>query len=318
MKAFITGVAGFAGSHLADLLLEQGHSVSGLDLAGVNTANLEQVRAQIHYVPFDPGKPESLVETLGQLRPDWIFHLAGRSNVAQSWQAREETLTANFFGTFRLLEAVRITGIRPAILMVGSGEQYGVVPLDRQPITESEPQRPRSPYAVSKASQELLSLQYIATDKLDIKLLRPFNHIGPRQQPSFVTADFARQVALIEQGTAPPVIRVGNLKAVRDFTAVHDMVRAYVLAIQHCEPGEPYNISSGVGTPIADVLDAFVSLARCPIKVELEPSRLRPVDVPSLVGDSTKFRRVTGWQCESDILTALTQVLTYWRERIAA
>ncbi|MBN2054249.1 GDP-mannose 4,6-dehydratase [bacterium] len=316
MRVLITGIAGFAGSYLAESLLADGATVAGIDLPTARTDNLAAVIDHVILHRVAAGDGESFAAAVSDSRPEWIFHLAGMSDVGKSWEDRERTLHANLFGAITLLESVRRCGFRPTIVVAGSGEEYGLVPRDRQPITETEHLQPRSPYAVSKACQELLCHQYALADGLDIKLLRLFNHIGPRQRPSFVTADFARQVARIERGLAAPVIKVGNLKAIRDFMHVKDMARAYQLAAAHCRTATPYNVSSGAGHSIENLLTKLLEKATLHIDIEVEQSRFRPIDIECLVGANTAFCEATGWSPATDIDGTLEEILNYWRKAV--
>ncbi len=315
----ITGVAGFVGGPLAESFLKEGmHEIHGIDLAECmkEEAGLKAYpNFTCHAWPENDS--EKIHQLISRIEPDYIFHLAGASNVAQSWKTREITFRANFWTCLQLLESVRRNKLDARILIIGSGEQYGLVPEEKQPIKEHEPYDPRTPYAASKVCQEILGRQYFQTDKLNIVLIRAFNHIGPRQKPTFVAADFARQVAAIELGKCQPVMRVGNLKARRDFTDVRDMIRAYRTAIKRCPPGQPFNISSENTLSIKQILDFYLQNASVPIKVEEDPAKFRPVDIPLISGDASKFRKFTGWQPQYDIKDTLTDILNFWRRREA-
>ena len=208
-------------------------------------------------------------------------------------------------------------GYDPIIQIAGSSEEYGLVYENELPIKETNPLRPLSPYAVSKVSQDYLGYQYFKTYGLRIIRTRAFNHSGPRRGEVFVDSNFAKQVAKIEIGKQQPVIKVGNLEAIRDFTDVRDVVVAYWLATEKCEPGEVYNISSGQGWAIKDVLNKLVELSkRDDIKIEADPARMRPSDNPILIGDSTRFRQVTGWQPKITYEQTLKDMLDFWRQRV--
>ena len=211
--------------------------------------------------------------------------------------------------------AVRRLGLKCRIQLACSSEEYGMVFPDEVPIKETNPLRPLSPYAVSKVAQDMLGYQYWMSWKVDSVRTRGFNHEGPRRGPVFVASDFAKQIADIEKGRKPPVLSVGNLEAIRDFTDVRDMVRAYWLALEKCEPGEVYNIATGKGWKIRDLLDHLLSLTKVKIEVRQDAARLRPSDVPILLGDNSKFVAATGWQPTIPFEQTLRDMLDHWRAR---
>jgi GDP-4-dehydro-6-deoxy-D-mannose reductase len=210
---------------------------------------------------------------------------------------------------------VRFLGLDPVIQIACSSEEYGMVYPDEVPIAESNPLRPLSPYAVSKVAQDMMAYQYFQSYGLKTVRTRGFNHTGPRRGDVFVTSNFAKQLASIEAGEQEPVIRVGNLEAVRDFTDVRDMVRAYWLAVTKGKPGEVYNVATGSGITIQELLDRLLALSTAKVRVEQDPERMRPSDVVRLVGDSSKFRADTGWAPEIPFDKTLADLLAYWRER---
>lgn len=248
-------------------------------------------------------------------KPDYIFHLAAQSFVPMSWRAPTDTMETNLIGTIHLFEAVRKLKISPKIQFAGSSEEYGFVYPDELPIKEENPLRPLSPYGVSKLAADKLSYQYCISYGLHIVVTRGFNHIGPRRGDVFVTSNFAKQIAEIEKGKEP-VIHVGNLEASRDFTDVRDMVRAYLLALEKCQPAEPYNICSGKTIRIKDVLDMLLSMTDKQIEIRQDPDRMRPSDVDVLQGDCSKFKKQTGWKQTIPFEKTLEDLLDYWRERV--
>ena len=260
----------------------------------------------------------SVHSTLETSRPDLIFHLAAQSFVPASWTGPNETLITNIAGQTNLFEAILRLEIDPVVQIACSSEEYGLVLPDEVPIKESNPLRPLSPYAVSKVGQDLLAYQYFKSYGLKAIRTRGFNHTGPRRGDVFVTSNFARQLVMIENGLREPVIRVGNLDAVRDFTDVRDMVRAYWLAVTKATPGEVYNIASGVGITIRELLDQLIDLSTAEVTIEIDPERLRPSDVETLVGDSSKFREETGWEPLVPWEQTLQDLLEYWREKIGS
>ncbi|HDM37600.1 MAG TPA: SDR family oxidoreductase, partial [Candidatus Omnitrophica bacterium] len=286
MRILITGITGFAGSHLADFLLAERKDV---DIYGMvrwrsKTENIEHIRDKIRLYECDIRDAYSVNKVIREVRPERIFHLAAQSFVPTSWRAPAETLTTNVIGELNIFEAVRQNGIDPLIHIAGSSEEYGLVKKDEIPIKETNPLRPLSPYAVSKVGQDLLGYQYFKSYGLKIIRTRGFNHTGPRRGEVFVCSDFAKQVARIEKGKQKPIIKVGNLKAKRDFTDVRDMVRAYWLVLEKGKIGEVYNICSNKAYSIKEVLDILLSLSKKRIKIEEDPQRMRPSDVPILLG----------------------------------
>jgi len=264
MKVLVTGVTGFAGSHLVDFILAKkpGTEITGIQRWRSRTENIEHFADKIRLVECDLRDASSVRDVLDDERPDWIFHLAAQSFVPTSWTAPTESLVTNIIGQLNIFEAVKKLGIKPRIQLACSSEEYGLVLENELPIKETNPLRPLSPYAVSKVGQDMLGYQYWMSWKVDSVRTRGFNHEGPRRGPVFVASDFAKQIADIEKGRKPPVLSVGNLEAKRDFTDVRDMVRAYWLALEKCEPGEVYNICTGRDWTIRALLDHLLSLTK--------------------------------------------------------
>ena len=315
-RVLVTGVTGFAGSHLVDYMAERGDSeIWGIQRWRSRTENIEHLRDRMTLVECDLRDAESTRDTIEQVRPDWIFHLAAQSFVPTSWKAPTESLTTNVLGQLHLFEACRRLGLKPRIQIACSSEEYGMVYENELPIRESNPLRPLSPYAVSKVAQDMLGYQYWMSWKVDSVRTRGFNHEGPRRGPVFVASDFAKQIADIEKGRKPPVLKVGNLEAQRDFTDVRDIVRGYFLALEKCESGEVYNLCSGKAWTIQQLLDHLLSLTRTKIDVQVDPARLRPSDVPILLGDNSKFVKATGWKVTIPFEQTLADMLEYWRAR---
>lgn len=318
MRVLITGITGFAGSHLADYIVAEQPDVEifGTHRWRSRFENIEHLRNDIQLVETEMRDYTSVCRALDQCRPDAIFHLAAQSYVPTSWTAPSDTLTTNIIGQTNLFEAVRDLGLDPVIQIAGSSEEYGLVLPDEVPIREDNPLRPLSPYAVSKVAQDLLAYQYFKSYGLRTIRTRGFNHTGPRRGDVFVTSNFAKQIARIELGKSEPVIRVGNLDAQRDFTDVRDIVRAYWLTVEKGEVGEVYNLASGVAISIREMLDRLLGLSKCEVRIEIDTDRLRPSDVEILLGDSTKFRDRTGWEPRIPFDQTLQDLLDYWRERI--
>jgi GDP-4-dehydro-6-deoxy-D-mannose reductase len=317
MRVLITGITGFVGSHLAEFLLQKGGiEVSGIARWRSRMDNVSHFLPRIQLVECDLRDETSVKAALERIRPDAIFHLAGQSFVPTSWHSPRETFTINVLGTLNLFEAVRALDIAPRIQVAGSSEEYGLVHPDEVPVKETNPLRPLSPYAVSKAAADLLSYQYYMSYRLHVVRTRAFNHEGPRRGDVFVTSNFAKQIAEAELGLRPPVIHVGNLEAKRDFTDVRDVVRAYWSILEKGAPGDVYNIASGNAWSIQQVLDTLLGMSKVKMKVERDPARMRPSDVPILQGDSSKMRAITGWKPIIPFEQTLGDTLDFWRTRL--
>lgn len=319
MRVLITGITGFAGSHLADYLLAEHPDVEiyGTWRWRSRTENIDHLEGRIKLVECDLKDASAVLQTLSDIRPERIFHLAAQSYVPASWQAPAETLSNNILSQTNIFEAIRTLDLDARIQIAGSSEEYGLVLPDEVPITETNPLRPLSPYAVSKVTQDLLAYQYFRSYGLKVVRTRGFNHTGPRRGEVFVTSNFAKQIASIEAGLQEPIIRVGNLSAQRDFTDVRDTVRAYWLALEKGKPGEVYNLASGKSVTIEELLNMLLALSDVEVDVQLDPDRLRPSDVEILQGDNSKFRGDTGWQPQIPLTQTVEDLLNYWRERLA-
>lgn len=317
MRVLITGITGFAGSHLAEHLLGLGTvEVHGIERWRSKTDNIDHIKSKLIMHECDIRDASSVRKVIEAVAPDRIFHLAAQSFVPSSWKAPAETLMTNILGELNIFEAVRHIGINPRIQIAGSSEEYGLVYPDELPIKETNPLRPLSPYAVSKVGQDLLAYQYFMSYQLHIVRTRGFNHTGPRRGNVFVESNFAQQIARIERGLQEPVVKVGNLKAKRDYSDVRDMVRAYELALEKGEPGEVYNICSGTTHSIEEILERLLAMSTVKVQIEPDPRRMRPSDVMILLGDATKFVDRTGWRPRIPIETTLKDLLEYWRERV--
>ncbi len=319
MKALITGITGFAGSHLAEYILaaHRDYDVYGTMRWRSRTENIREIESKTQLIECDLRDSSSVKKLIESVEPDRIFHLAAQSFVPSSWNAPAESLSTNILGQLNIFEAVRAVNIDPWIQIACSSEEYGMVYENELPIKETNPLRPLSPYAVSKVGQDYLGYQYCQSFGMKVIRTRGFNHDGPRRGDVFVSSNFAKQLVAIEKGKKPPIIEVGNLEARRDFTDVRDIVRAYWLSLDgNCEPGEVYNICSGTDWCIQDVLDKLIEMSGQKVEVREDPARLRPSDVPVLLGDASKFHKATGWTPSIPYEQTLQDMLDYWRAEI--
>jgi GDP-4-dehydro-6-deoxy-D-mannose reductase len=294
MRVLVTGADGFVGTHLCRRLARRGDEVLACGSPG-RPGGLDVV---------DGG---AVLDRFGALKPEAVVHLAGVSSVSWSHQNFAETMRVNVLGTANILEATRrfVPGAR--VLLIGSGEEYGR--LEPQvPARETAALAPLSPYAASKTAAEAIGRQACTAYGLQVLLLRPFNHLGYGQSPQFVVPSFARQLLAIRAGTAPAVVEVGDLTPVRDFSHVADVVDAYLLLLDRGEPGEVYNVCSGQGLGIRDILDQLQELAGTHAELRIDPNRLRPAEIPWLVGDPGKLEAL-GWERKHEVRDALRDVL---------
>jgi GDP-mannose 4,6-dehydratase len=321
MKALITGITGFVGSHLAEYILREqpGVEVIGLVRWRSPKDNIQGVLDRITLRYGDLHDLPSLIALLGELRPQYIFHLAAQSYVDFSFIAPIDTLQTNVIGTANLLDAVRqlkqAHGYDPVIHICSSSEVYGQVRKDEVPIKETNPLRPASPYAVSKVGEDMLAFQYWTSWQIKTLRSRMFTHTGPRRGEVFVLSNFAKQVAAMEVGLQEPVLKVGNLDSIRTFSDVRDAVRAYWLLVTRCEPGEVYNIGGNETMSIRQMLDRLLTATpmTAKIKVVVDPSRLRPSDVTLQIPCIDKFVAATGWQPQIKFEKTMQDILDYWR-----
>jgi GDP-4-dehydro-6-deoxy-D-mannose reductase len=294
VRAFVTGGQGFVGPWLIQ------HLESCAD--EVTAPGLE----------VDITVPDAIGAALAAARPDAVYHLAAQSSVGSSWTEVGQTFAVNTLGTVNVLEAARACDHRPRVLLVSSSEVYGAVRAGELPVSEDTPFRPSTPYAASKAAAEMAGVQAWLGRGLEVVRVRPFNHTGPGQQPQFVIPALARQIIeAAERGAA--TLHTGNLKVSRDISDVRDVVRAYRLLVERGVPGEVYNVCTGHSVAIEDLAHRLLELAGVDLDIQIDPERVRPVDVPDMRGDPTKLNRETGWQPLVGLDTTLTDVLAYWR-----
>lgn len=301
----VTGAAGFAGSHLVELLAE-GCEVT----AWARSTPPSEIAPLARWTQIDLLDRDRVRQEIRALRPAAVYHCAGASHVGASWHNTAQPLTSNVLVTHHLLDAIRRAATACRVLITGSATVYAP---SASPLREEDPIAPTSPYALSKLAQEQLGIRGWTEDGIDVILTRPFNHIGPRQSPTFAAPGMARQIALIERGAIEPLIKVGNLDAERDLTDVRDTVRAYTLLMERGTPGTIYNVASGTGRTIRGVLDALVRRARVPVEIGLDPQRLRPQDTPVIVGDATRLCQTTGWAPAIPFDRTIDDLLDYWR-----
>jgi GDP-4-dehydro-6-deoxy-D-mannose reductase len=317
MRVLITGINGFVGSHFAEYALSRDAEVYG-SWWGSDLENVEHFASRITLTRCDVRDTAAVQRLVDAARPDFVVHLAAQSSVGASWQAPVETFVTNGVGQVNVLEAIRPQPVPPRTLVVGSSDEYGCVTEDELPVLETAPLRPLSPYAVSKVAQDLLGYQYFKSYGLPIVRARAFNHEGPRRSDAFLTSSVARQIAEIEIGARTPVLRVGNLEARRDYTDVRDVVRGYWLLLERGEPGEVYNLCSGRAWTVQALVDFLIGQALAsPIDIHRDPERLRPSDVPVLIGDGNKIRKAVGWRPQIPLEQTLLDILGYWRRRVA-
>jgi GDP-4-dehydro-6-deoxy-D-mannose reductase len=310
-SALIIGGAGFVGKYLIDHIRK--HCMWSLSVTKIPEETIDRENIAIYDLDIlDKRAVAALLEETG---PDYIFHLAAQSSVALSWKNPQLTVDVNVKGTINLLEAIRNLDYIPRILLIGSGEEYGHTKPEEIPITEENLTRPGNIYAVTKICQNMIGKIYTDAYDMHIISVRAFNHIGPTQSPQFVVADFCKQVAEIERGEREAVIKVGNLSAKRDFTDVQDVVRAYTMLMTHGKKGETYNVGSGKAVAIKEILDQILKLAKVPIKIEVDPSKIRPVDVPIIEADIRKIMEATFWAPKIPLEQSLRETLEYWRGR---
>jgi len=318
LVVLVVGATGFAGSHLAEYALSKGAEVHGTTRWRSKLENLQEIKDIITLHECDINDAFAFQEVIKKVKPDYIFHLAAQSFVKASWTEPAQTLNTNIIGELNLFEAVRsIPNYKPRILIAGSSEEYGHQETGQTGLDEEYPLLPLSPYGVSKVAQDLLGFQYFKSYGMHIIRSRAFNHTGPRRGEVFVCSTFAKQIVEIEKDSKKlPIIKVGNLDAERDFTDVRDMVKGYWLALEKGEPGEVYNICSGVSIPIKNILRKLISMSKRPIEIKLDKERMRPSDLKVLLGNNKKFCDKTGWKPQIQIDKTLEDLLNYWRNKL--
>ncbi len=317
VRVLVTGVTGFVGGHLCEYLAAGGDLVVGISASGRWPAALAHLNQSVRIESCDlcDVDESQISELLKRKQPEVIYHLAAQSNPHASLTDPRGTWALNLGGTLNLLEGVKAAALKtgPRIILVSSGVCYGNPDREHLPVREDCPLRPNNPYAASKAAADLLGIQHYLAYGTDVVMVRPFNHAGPRQSPTYVLAALAHQVAEVEAG-CKAYVEVGNLEVIRDFTDVRDVVRGYHLLAQHGKPGEIYNLGSGRGTKLTDALGQLTSLSHRPVEVRINPARMRPVDQPLLVADASKLRADPGWKPLHTIKQTLTDMLESCRK----
>ena len=295
-RVLVTGARGFVGRYLVEHLEQSGAEVTGWGRQHVDLLDRKAVS-----------------RAMAELRPSVVYHCAGAAHVGQSFDNIADTLAANVLGTHHVLDALRNAGVSARVLITGSSLVYR---QSDRPLKEEDPTGPVTPYAVSKLAQEMLGQRGIKEDRQQVLLTRPFNHTGPRQDPTYAAPTFAQQIAMIEKGRMRPEIVVGNLDASRDLHDVRDTIRAYTTIVERGEPGRVYNVCSGQAFKIRDVLDRLVAMSRVPVTVTVDPARYRPSDNLVLWGDRSRIERELGWKPEIPLEQTLTDLLDYWRKEV--
>ena len=321
MRALITGIAGFTGTHLAEYLLSRDRKNDNIDLYGIDIAGDVSKEAQpildnVKMFTCDMLDEEEMKKALEEIKPDRIFHLAGLTYDPDSHESPKKFYVTNVFGTINLLEAVRQAGINSLIHIACSSAEYGLIHEDENPIKETNPFRPISPYAISKLAQDMVGYQYYKNYRLRIIRTRAFNITGPGEKENFVCSNFACQIALVEKGKQESTIYVGNLEAKRDFVDIRDVVKGYWLALANGISGQVYNLCSGKAYSIGEILDILLGMTRKDIIVKQDIKRMRPSDIPLQVGSFEKFHKQTGWKPIVPLEETLKDLLNYWRQKV--
>jgi len=314
-KILITGINGFVGPHLVHELQNRGLSVYGLSRTGKG-----ELKNEVVILKGDLLDLKGLYATIDDLKPDAIFHLAAQSKPGYSFKEPQETFQSNVIGTTNLFEVIRgmmnsNTNYRPRIVVAGSSEEYGLVTEAQLPLVEDSRFNPVNPYAISKVSQYYLSMMYIRAFNLDIVYPVMFSHVGPGQKEGFIIPDVCKQIVEIEQGKKEPILATGDLSVSRDYSDVRDFVKAYVLLLEKGKTGERYNICSGKPTKVADIVDKLIALSKTKIEHTVDPSKVRPAEMPILYGTPHKFQELTGWKTEIELDQTLADSLEWWRNK---
>lgn len=318
-RVLITGVCGFVGSHLLDLLVREKlkYELYGIIRERSSLKKICHNVDSLKLINCDLVNFSSILNIIREIKPEYIYHLAGESSVKLSWNGPHSLINNNVIATLNILEAVRLANCKKSkILLACSSEEYGLVSEEDIPIKEETPLKPVSPYAVTKAAVDMFGFQYYSSYRIKVIRIRAFNHTGPRRDEVYALSDFAKQIAEVEKGIKENKIYVGNLSRIRDYTDVRDVVKGYKLAMEHCEPGDIYNLCSSKGYKIRDLLEILIGLSRVDIEIIQDEGRIRPVDLPIIIGDNSKFMKTTSWKPRISIKHTLQDLLNYWRKQL--
>jgi GDP-4-dehydro-6-deoxy-D-mannose reductase len=310
MSVLVTGAGGFVGSHLTELLQRDHTNIA----AWLRPGTEPLLRgSRVKWVDIEMHDREAVARAIAESAPQQIYHLAGVAHVGESWSHTHETFAGNVLATHHLFDALRRAALRPRVLITSSASVYA--PVNRA-TTEQDLVRPNSPYGTSKVAQEMVSKRAWEDDGIEALIARSFNHIGPRQSPSFVASSIAKQIAEIEAGTRRPTLLMGNMESERDIMDVRDTVRAYQSMMQSAKPGISYNVSSGTAIKVRTLVELLTSKARVPVAIEQDPSRFRPNDTPLVLGDHSRLTADTGWSPQIPLEQTVEDLLGYWRTHV--
>ena len=320
MRLLITGFAGFVSTHFLNLIneLEPGSEILGIDKTIPDIDYSLYSNLKIQYKDIDLLDRPTINDVLTSFRPEYILHLASISSVAQSWHTPLDSFVNNTNIFLNLVEHIRVNNISCRILSIGSSEEFGEVTESELPLTEEHPLKPLSPYAVARVSQEMLSKIYADGFNEDIVMTRSFNHIGPGQKDVFVISSFAKKLVLLKNSkSSDNTIVTGNLSIVRDFVDVRDVVRAYYLLLRNGRKGEIYNICSGKGSVLKDIILKMSELLGLQIKIDVDPNLIRPNENKKVIGSYRKINEELGWKPEITLEKSLSDIIEYWQKKIA-
>jgi len=317
-RVLITGINGFAGSHLAKYLLENNLvEVHGTIYSkSASLENIEEIRGRITLHECDITDYASVEKAISESAPGIIFHLAAQAFVPESIKNPEETVSANIFGSLNIFEAARKSGFNPTIQVASSGEVYGIAAEKELPLREKNALRPLNPYAVTKAAVDLFAYQYFKMHGLKTIVTRAFNHAGPNQNEQLVVSNWARQIAMIEKGAQEPVLKTGDLRNARDFTDVRDVVRAYWLAATKGKAGDVYNVCSGKAITLKQLFAIFQRASKKKFKVQVDAAKIRGQDTRPIRASFAKLKSVTEWKPQIPLQKTVSDTLDYWRARV--
>ncbi len=313
MRVLITGAGGMMGSHLTDFLINGGQKVLGIDF--VPTTDISQYNKSAQYIECDIRDKEKLTNIIGAFKPEIIFHLAAQSFPTVSWYRPEYTIETNILGTVNLFEIIKKLNLDPVVLVAGSSAEYGFVEESEVPVSENKELKPLHPYGISKVAQEMLAYQYYKNFGARAFTIRIFNTTGPKKIND-VCADFTKQIVLMEKGLQEPILRIGNVMTKRAITDVRDLISAFWMAVQHCKPGESYNVSGEKVYSVHELITLLKELTHIKFTEMVDPSLLRTTDEKIIYGDSTKFKNATGWSQKITITQTLSDMLNHWRKTI--